>query len=67
MKNIPTDPVPLLQDLIRCRSVTPAEGGALTYLEDLLSTNGFVCHRLIFRGLIWAALVWGARVFCEQE
>lgn len=49
MKNTPTDPVPLLQDLIRCKSVTPAEGGALTYLEDLLSTHGFVCHRLIFR------------------
>jgi succinyl-diaminopimelate desuccinylase len=49
MKNTPTDPVPLLQDLIRCKSVTPAEGGALTYLENLLSTHGFVCHRLIFR------------------
>jgi succinyl-diaminopimelate desuccinylase len=49
MKNTPTDPVPLLQDLIRCKSVTPAEGGALTYLENLLSTHGFICHRLIFR------------------
>ena len=49
MKNTPTDSVPILQDLIRCRSVTPAEGGALTYLENLLSTRGFVCHRLIFR------------------
>ncbi len=49
MKNTPTDPVPLLQDLIRCKSVTPAEGGALTYLEDLLSTHGFTCQRLIFR------------------
>ncbi len=49
MKNTPTDPVPLLQDLIRCKSVTPAEGGALTYLEDLLSTHGFTCQRLIFK------------------
>ncbi len=49
MKNTPTDPVPLLQDLIRCKSVTPAEGGALTYLENVLSTHGFVCQRLIFR------------------
>lgn len=49
MKNAPTDSVPLLQELIRCRSVTPAEGGALTYLENLLSTHGFVCQRLIFR------------------
>jgi succinyl-diaminopimelate desuccinylase len=49
MKNTPTDPVPLLQDLIRCKSVTPAEGGALTYLENLLSCHGFVCQRLIFK------------------
>ena len=49
MKNTPTDPVPLLQDLIRCKSVTPVEGGALTYLENLLSSHGFVCQRLIFR------------------
>lgn len=49
MKNTPTDPVPILQDLIRCKSVTPAEGGALTYLENLLSTHGFTCQRLIFR------------------
>ncbi|MFN4143147.1 succinyl-diaminopimelate desuccinylase [Aestuariivirga sp.] len=49
MKNTPTDPVPVLQELIRCRSVTPAEGGALTYLENLLSQHGFVCHRLVFR------------------
>jgi len=49
MRNAPTDSVPILQDLIRCRSVTPAEGGALTYLENLLSTHGFVGHRLIFR------------------
>ena len=49
MKNTPTDPVPILQDLVRCRSVTPAEGGALTYLENLLSSHGFVCQRLIFK------------------
>lgn len=49
MKNTPTDPVPLLQDLIRCKSVTPHEGGALTLLENTLSQAGFVCHRLIFR------------------
>ena len=49
MKNTPTDPVPLLQDLIRCASVTPAEGGALTLLENTLSAQGFVCQRLIFK------------------
>ena len=49
MKNTLTDPVALLQDRIRCKSVTPAEGGALTYLENLLSAHGFTCQRLIFR------------------
>ncbi len=49
MKNAPTDPIPILRDLIRCKSVTPAEGGALGYLEGLLSARGFICHRLTFR------------------
>lgn len=43
-----TDPVALLQDLLRCPSVTPNEGGALALLEKLLSANGFECHRLVF-------------------
>jgi succinyl-diaminopimelate desuccinylase len=42
------DPVTILQDLIRCRSVTPDEGGALSYLEKLLSGAGFHCQRLKF-------------------
>ena len=49
MKNTPTDSIAILQDLIRCRSVTPHEGGALTVLENLLSAHGFVCQRLIFK------------------
>jgi succinyl-diaminopimelate desuccinylase len=40
------DPVALAQALMRCRSVTPAEGGALTLLESLLGPRGFACHRL---------------------
>jgi succinyl-diaminopimelate desuccinylase len=40
------DPVQLAQALIRCRSVTPAEGGALTLLESVLRPAGFACHRL---------------------
>jgi len=40
--------VELTQALIRCRSVTPADGGALGVLEDALSALGFVCHRLPF-------------------
>ena len=42
------DPVTLAQDLIRCPSVTPAEGGALDHLQSVLSDLGFTCHRLLF-------------------
>lgn len=42
------DPVALLQDLIRCPSVTPAEGGALTLLKGILEGHGFECHLLTF-------------------
>jgi len=43
-----TDALTHAQNLIRCRSVTPDEGGALTYLERELSAAGFTCHRLPF-------------------
>ena len=49
MKNTPPDCLPLLQDLVRCPSVTPAEAGTLTVLENYLSNAGFVCQRLIFK------------------
>lgn len=42
------DPVALAQALIRCRSVTPEDGGALDILQETLETMGFVCHRLKF-------------------
>ena len=38
---MPADPVAIAQDLLRCRSVTPAEGGALTLLKALLKAAGF--------------------------
>jgi len=40
------NPVELAQALIRCRSVTPEEGGALALLESVLRPAGFICHRL---------------------
>ena len=40
--------VRLTRDLIRCPSVTPAEGGALDLLQAELSEMGFVCTRLPF-------------------
>jgi succinyl-diaminopimelate desuccinylase len=42
------DPVALLKALIACRSVTPAEGGALTYLAGELGAAGFKTERLAF-------------------
>jgi succinyl-diaminopimelate desuccinylase len=42
------DPVAIARDLLRCRSVTPAEGGALAYLEKVLKGAGFATHRLTF-------------------
>ena len=43
------DPIKLAVDLIRCESVTPREGGALTVLEDALSGFGLTCYRLPFQ------------------
>ncbi len=40
------DPAQLTADLIRCASVTPVEGGALTLLENRLSSYGFACTRV---------------------
>ena len=45
---ISTDPIAVLQRLIACRSVTPAEGGALDYLTDVLGGAGFATERLSF-------------------
>lgn len=43
------DPVAIARDLLRCRSVTPAEGGALKFLESTLKTAGFAVHRMTFK------------------
>ncbi|HET7411584.1 MAG TPA: succinyl-diaminopimelate desuccinylase [Pararhizobium sp.] len=42
------DPVANLQALIRCPSVTPAEGGALMELEEMLAPLGFAVERVSF-------------------
>lgn len=42
------DPVAFTQDLIRCPSVTPEEGGALDLLQSVLEEMGFTCRRLPF-------------------
>jgi succinyl-diaminopimelate desuccinylase len=42
------DPVAIARDLVRCRSVTPEDGGALAYLQDVLAKVGFTVHRMTF-------------------
>ncbi|KGD86444.1 succinyl-diaminopimelate desuccinylase [Rhizobium sp. YS-1r] len=42
-----SDPVINLQTLIRCPSVTPAEGGALSALEAMLLPLGFKVERMV--------------------
>ncbi len=46
--NPATDPAENLAALIRCASVTPAEGGALSALEALLKPLGFSVERPVF-------------------
>ena len=43
-----TDPAANLAALIRCPSVTPAEGGALSVVESLLKPLGFSIERPVF-------------------
>ncbi|WP_212522723.1 succinyl-diaminopimelate desuccinylase [Actibacterium sp. MT2.3-13A] len=57
----PTDPVALTAELIRCPSVTPAEGGALALLEERLSAAGFDCTRVDRGGVANLFARWGAR------
>jgi len=44
----PADPIAIARDLLRCPSVTPAEGGALKFLESVLEAAGFTVHRMTF-------------------
>ena len=44
---MPSDPVALARDLLRCPSVTPAEGGALAFIESVLAPAGFDVHRVV--------------------
>jgi succinyl-diaminopimelate desuccinylase len=45
---LPTDPAENLAALIRCPSVTPAEGGALSALAGMLEPMGFAVERPVF-------------------
>jgi succinyl-diaminopimelate desuccinylase len=58
---MPTDPARLTADLVRCPSVTPEEGGALTLLQDLLEGAGFTCTRVDRNGTPNLFARWGAK------
>jgi succinyl-diaminopimelate desuccinylase len=45
---VSADPVAIARNLVRCPSVTPAEGGALAFLEKTLKAVGFAVHRMTF-------------------
>ncbi len=45
---MPADPIALARELLRCPSVTPKEGGALSLLDKSLSGVGFTVHRVVF-------------------
>lgn len=55
------DPVELTARLVRCRSVTPAEAGALSLLQDWLRNAGFECHRVDRGGVSNLFARWGVR------
>ncbi|NOD86208.1 succinyl-diaminopimelate desuccinylase [Ruegeria sp. HKCCD6119] len=56
-----TDPVQLTADLIRCPSVTPAEGGALVLLGSKLADAGFECTRVDRGGVSNLFARWGQK------
>ena len=58
MKNI--DAFELTANLIKCPSVTPDEGGAITLLDELLSQNGFECTRIERGGVSNLFARWGS-------
>ncbi|MCL5775794.1 succinyl-diaminopimelate desuccinylase [Limibaculum sp. FT325] len=58
MKSLP-DPVELTSALVRCPSVTPAEGGAIALIERTLAPLGFVCTRISRGGVENLHARWG--------
>jgi len=57
----PIDPVELTARLIRCPSVTPAEGGAIALLDAVLTEAGFSCTRVDRGGIANLYARWGQR------
>ena len=55
------DAADLTTRLIRCPSVTPEEGGALTLIQSLLEPAGFACTRVDRNGTPNLFARWGAK------
>lgn len=55
------DPVNLTAQLVRCPSVTPAEGGAITLLQEMLTNAGFTCFRADRGGIANLVARWGEK------
>ncbi|QIK40940.1 succinyl-diaminopimelate desuccinylase [Pontivivens nitratireducens] len=53
------DPVALTQQLIRCPSVTPEEGGAIEVMDQVLSEAGFATQRCDRNGIANLFARWG--------
>ena len=71
MSGAPVDPVALTQRLIRCKSVTPADDGAIGVLDETLRGLGFACEQLLGTtpGMpdilnLWARYGQGGKNFC---
>ena len=71
MSGAPIDPVALTQRLIRCRSVTPADDGAIGVLDETLRGIGFACEQLLGTTPgtpdilnLWARYGQGGKHFC---
>ncbi len=57
----PVDPVDLTARLIRCASVTPADAGALSVVQQALEQAGFACTRIDRNGTPNLFARWGRR------
>ena len=44
------NPIKLTQALVKCRSITPEDDGALLLMQDYLNSLGFDCSPLLFSG-----------------
>ena len=63
---MPTDPVRLTAELIRCPSVTPEDGGAMAILTAALEAAGFTCWRADRGGVANLFARWGDKAHAKS-